>query len=283
MRKPDQAVRCGLIAGILSLVTSYVASAECSKILTIGFPNFETTAIKGAHIDPVLVDVAILKKAMALANCAYTLESYPWKRTINAVKHGTIDGALDVSKTKERSEFGRFSISYRQEKSGIVMRRADIKRFNPRSFQDIVNSGLRIGTNLGYWYGEDFDKAYKENAAFRERVLSTSIDMTMHAWLGKKRVDMFFMDRDAARHIIAAYDHQDTIALHPYILNTDSLHIFLSKETTLQRDIDAINKGLAQLMGSETYHTLMRIFSQKVHSEADRAILWEILNDKRNR
>ncbi|MEX0299957.1 MAG: substrate-binding periplasmic protein [Kordiimonas sp.] len=262
----------------LTITSSLSASSpKCSKTLSIGFPNIETASIKDNLFDPVLVDIAIFKKSMEFTGCPYTLENFPWKRTINAVKHGEIDGAFDVSLTTEREEFGRYSLPYREEKMGIVMRLADIPNFEVNSFSDIVSSRLTIGTNIGYWYGEQFDKAYNNNPAFRKRVLRTSLDMTMGAWLTKDRVDMFFIEQGAAKHIIAAYDYDDAIGLHPFVLNSAPLHIFLSKKTTTQGDIEVINTGLRKLFSSDLYKRLLAVFSKHRLTKADRELLNEIL------
>ncbi len=254
---------------------------KCSKTLKIAFPNVEYGEIPKGLIDPVYVDIAIVKAVLEIAGCEYRLIDMPWNRVMTSIKRGTIDGSFDVSKTKERLKFGRFSKSYRQELAGFVMRKKDVPAFTPSSFKDIVSSGYKIASNSGYWYGHAFDNALKSDAAFRKRVLRIDYDDGFEALLNKQRVDIFFVDVHGALFLLKKKRWDNSLAVHPYILNSDSLHLFLSNITTTEHDLDIINDAIAMFMLSPKYASLMRFLNTFPTEGQDRDLLVALLSNKK--
>ena len=253
----QNAFRC-IWTGLLLALAPLSAKAECSKSFSLGmlaFPpyiDFDTSGT--AHG----LDVDILKGAMDLAGCTFTLHEVPFKRALRDVKLGDLDGMPSVSRTAEREEGTYFTKAMRREVVGGFVRNSDTKASAVQSLEALVASDLKVGVVLGGWYGANFDDALEHNPAFHARVQASGDFLTLFRWLNAGIVDVAIVDILSGYHVSKKAGLEAQIKPLPFRINVNDLHLMLSRETTTATDLAVIDAALKAYRESAHYKALIR-------------------------
>ena len=83
----------------------------------------------------------------------------------------------------------------------------------------------------------------KEDAKYKDQLVTVSSLRQRLAMLVARRVD-FFVDDELAGLYLIQKNNQQGIELHPYIVNNDSVYFMLSETTLLAEDRAAINSAI---------------------------------------
>ncbi|NVJ97040.1 MAG: transporter substrate-binding domain-containing protein [Alphaproteobacteria bacterium] len=232
-------------------------SAACPKKLAIAFFDWKPYHYRGEDGEPTGLDVELLRATFGAAGCDFDLKLMTWKRTLLAIKFGTVDASLGASRLAEREQYAWFSRPYRRETMVMFMRKPDLGSDNIMSLADVVTGEHRIGVLLGSWYGDEFSALYKADPALRKKVLQTPEYEVLFHWLLKDRVDVVFNDLFNGVHILKTMDAMDQIGIHPTALNDDYIHFILSKLTVSEATVDAINESIAAFQRTEDYAKIL--------------------------
>lgn len=248
-----------LVASILILLTfSAAAAAEgCTKKLTIAFFDWKPYHYHDDASEPTGLDIELMRETFAAAGCEVQLKVMPWKRTLLAIKFGTIDGALGASRLPEREEYAWFTRPYRRETMVMFMRHKDLTDDTAMSVADIATGDKRIGVLLGSWYGDEFAALYKADPTLRKRILQTPEYEVLFNWLVKDRVDVVFNDLFNGVHILKTMNAMDKVGIHPMALNDDYIHFILSKLTVSEATVESINDAIANFQRTEGYAQIL--------------------------
>jgi len=247
---------------VVSILTSLslpasAQSAACSKKLTIAFFDWQPYHYRDENGTPTGLDIELLHETFGAAGCAFDLKVMPWKRTLLAIKFGTIDGSLGASRMVEREQYAWFSRPYRRETMVMFMRLEDLEKKNIMSLADVVSGKNRIGVLLGSWYGDEFAALYKTDPKLRKYILQTPEYEVLFHWLVKDRVDVVFNDLFNGIHILKKMNALDRVGVHPAPLNDDYIHFILSKLTVPRTTVEAIDKAIEEFQGTEAYTAIL--------------------------
>lgn len=150
----------GLAAAIF--LNSLAGSAlACDKVFSIYYVT-DYRPYSGVEDNGDLsgYDNALVQAVIRAMGCDYEMVTLPWKRGLSYAEQGKLDIVPYASVTPEREAFARFSIPYRYEKVGMIVRANS--QYDIQSMEDVVRLGLRIGYYQGTYWGEAFE-------AFRAR------------------------------------------------------------------------------------------------------------------
>lgn len=239
----------------LSIAAAQAAAGQtpgCNKTLTIAFFDWQPYHYRDENGEPTGLDVEILKATFGAAGCPFKLTVMPWKRTLLAIKFGTIDGAMGASVKEDRQEYAWFSRPYRRETMVIFTRNSD--EFNGlETLEEVVGTDRRIGVMLGSWYGPSFDALYQRDRSLRTRLSQTADYEILFNGLFKGRLDLVFNDLFNGVHMLKKMGKLDDVSIHPLILNDDYTHFILSKLTVTRETVDAVNKAIEAFQSTDDF------------------------------
>ncbi|TGG94116.1 transporter substrate-binding domain-containing protein [Natronospirillum operosum] len=197
--------------------------------------------------------IAVQIVTAALETQGYDVEwnNMPWARALYGVRDGEYDILVGAWHTDERAEFLLYSEPYIDNDVRIIMRADDDFEFE--GIEDLA--GKRIGTVLGYGYGDEFNQAdnYIPEPAVN---LITNIRR-----LVGRRIDLTVEDELVARYLINDInpDFIDQVRFSETPLMSNSLHVAVGQDHPEARDIiDAFNAGFALIREDGTYEQILR-------------------------
>ncbi|MFE8070761.1 transporter substrate-binding domain-containing protein [Marinobacteraceae bacterium S3BR75-40.1] len=186
----------------------------------------------------------IIELAAKRAGYAVEYRFYPWTRSLYMAEKGKVAGTAAWFANDQREQ--KFFISKSVIASGYVFFHRRKPGFDWGAVEDLAP--YKIGTTIGYYYGDFFEQALK---AGKLQVESVSSDRLNFQKLLAGRIDLFPNDRVVGlyllKHELPAGEARN-IVYHPRPLLRSSLHLLLSRrlpenKTTMAR----FNQALAEL------------------------------------
>ena len=198
----------------------------------------------------------IIRAAYKTQGHEVTMEYVPWARAETGVKNGTYDIVPFTWRTDARVKVLLFSSAFAVGSVRFIKRKDD-----PFEFQGMKSlNGKRIGTVLGYGYGD----AFMQSTAFaREngKDLSTNIKKLL-----RNRIDLTLEDEIVARSSLSAKDPLllDQIEFVKTPLSVNPLYVTAGLQNPrAQEIIGAFNKGLEIIKANGTYDSIFKKYGVK--------------------
>lgn len=201
------------------------------------------------------IDVTFIRRIFTEIGCPYRFVAVPFKRAIVEISRGNIDMMPFASITPERSEFAWFSVPYRNETAGLVVRRDRLEKYRISSMEDVVRLGLHLGHEQTSYRGEVFNEFLKRPEARNHVYFITSTSQGIKM-LVAGRIDALVEMPAATLAMAADMGVSDQLAEHPFRLMSEPVHFMYSKKTVSQDLIDRLNKAIQQAIGTEDYNQL---------------------------
>lgn len=189
---------------------------------------------------------------------------FPWARGYQMVKDGMWDTTMPYYCSPEREK-----LFYCSEPivSGqlVYFHRTDFP-FEWRSINDL--KGLSVGGTLGYYYGEDFEKAERDKLFKVQRIAS---DETNFMVLMKGRIQVFPQDKEVGYAMVRrlfSEEEQTLITHNSTPIHTKSLHLLFARNNEKsKRYLDIFNRGLKRLQSTGELQGYMNAMSNGVYIE----------------
>ena len=198
----------------------------------------------------------IIRAAYKTQGHEVTMEYVPWTRAETGVKNGTYDIVPFTWRTDARVKVLLFSYAFAVGNVRFIKRKDD-----PFEFQGMESlSGKRVGTVLGYGYGD----AFMHSTAFaREngKDLATNIKKLL-----RHRIDLTLEDEIVARSALTAEDPRllDQIEFVKTPLSVNPLYVTVGLQNPRAREIiGAFNKGLEIIKANGTYDGIFKKYGMK--------------------
>lgn len=256
------AIRTVIFIFICMQACAFPARAECSGQLSIAYSDWSREGTKNSQGEKDYgMDFELLKSILEIAECPFNHRPVPFKRIQEAIKHGTIDGTMGASLTVPRQEYAWFTAPYRQEIMAMFMLKEEVNKFAPKQFEDIATSGYRVGLGIGSWHGAKMANLIASNPDFRKRVLYIDDFSIMYQWLQHGRVDIAVNDIHYGYFTLRKKNLQDLIVPHPFYINTNDVHIMLSKKSVSNKDAAIISDAVERFRGTKEYHDILQRYS----------------------
>ncbi|MGS2716611.1 substrate-binding periplasmic protein [Eionea flava] len=172
-----------------------------------------------------------------------TIPLVPWKRALNSVKSGAMDGIPLLYKTAERESYMDFSdplfpsqdlvwYSKNHFPNGLEWKTAD--DFSP----------YRMGIVSGYSYSEEIDKAIIDKKFAVTKVKNTHQLFTL---LAGGRVDVAIANRVVGTSLIKKDVNNRHIIPMKKPIAEDDYYMAFSKKTSAKAFLSQVNKAIAEL------------------------------------
>lgn len=242
---------------------------NCSRPLVIrASETYSPFSMKDKNGVAVGIDNVFIAKIMKLVGCEYRFEFLPWKRSLYAIEHGDIDVLPSASFTKERAEYGLFSVPYRNDVIGFVVRNGDAGRIPLGSLEDVISQDLVIGQVRGAYRGEAFE-TFAESPEGARHVIDVSVAPHGLQLLLANRVDLLL--GIPAAYIAQAknqgYGH--TVEEHPFLLGKEPVRLMFSKKNIAPELVRKINDAIIAETQTAQYRALYGVQGVGIEDLAD--------------
>ncbi|TNE60975.1 MAG: transporter substrate-binding domain-containing protein [Alphaproteobacteria bacterium] len=204
------------------------------------------------------LDVEVLAYVLTRIGCRYEFSEMPLKRLLNGIRDGRVDAVMGASRTPDRDDYALFSAPFRRELMAMFMRAGEETRFHPKTLTEVVDANLTLGVVIGSWYGNEFDRLFQENEAFRARVLQASDADMLFRGLKHGRVDIVVDDLFSGVDKLRLNGELATTAVHARLVNDDVTHFMFSRKTVPTALLDQFNAALKDYEQSPAFVAVTR-------------------------
>ncbi|RED49228.1 substrate-binding periplasmic protein [Aestuariispira insulae] len=245
------------VALILGLAAAIIFSPiaggalACDKVFSIYYvTDYRPYSGQDDNGDLSGFDNALVQAVIRAMGCDYEMVTLPWKRGLSYAEQGKLDIVPYASVTPEREAFARFSIPYRYEKVGMIVR-AD-SRYDINSLEDVVRLGLRIGYYQGTYWGEEFE-TFREREDAQNYIFPYSNNKQGLQLVLKNRVDLLIGDPAVQLYEARQLGIGSQLRDHAYVLRRSPVHFLASRKTVSASMMKRFNDELRQLMLQPDY------------------------------
>lgn len=217
-----------VLAAIL-VVSSLFVQAQTSDNRTITISSGEWIPFTGQKLKNGGFCTYILQKA--LSGYALNIEYMPWKRAMLMAKNGEFDATPCWIPAPQRDEDFIFTDPIMVQKK-VFFHRKDL-RFDWYTLNDL--KPYKIGAALGYSYGEELDKAFKQGDLNVEFVVEDTMNLRK-LMLG--RIDLYPIELLVGYTILFKEfpaPQVNLITNHPKEVTRSTYHLLISKQIDPER------------------------------------------------
>ncbi len=150
----------GWIRGVLlsAFALPALAGGVCDRPLSVGWDEWPPFQYQGRDEQVAGYSAALLNQAAAKLGCRMTYRRLPWPRTLQQLRLGQLDAAMQALKTPEREAYACFVQGYSPTMVQLWARRDRMARWPVRKLEDLGRLGhLRLGVTRGDSYGDALD------------------------------------------------------------------------------------------------------------------------------
>jgi len=241
---------------MLSFLWSNQSLAEC--VWNIGWEPWEPYQYIDKNNKLVGIDVELIKTVASIAGCKTNYRKImSWKRNLIELEKGNLDLAAGASKNVDRQKFAYFTEAYRHERYSLFVKKSNLKKYVFKNLNEILESDFTLGATVGYYYGEEFEKALK-NPKYKNKiqiVISEEINMKK---LIHGRIDGFPSEYFAGSAMIKRMNLSNQVSRHDFIFLDDDLYIMFSKKSRSLEDVKKFNRIMRQIKKNGTYDRILK-------------------------
>jgi polar amino acid transport system substrate-binding protein len=250
---------CVFLISFLFITNSYAAPA-CTKKLSMGWEDWkpyqhEVVSADGQKVLTGL-DIELMKLIIKHMGCEVKFLEMPWTNLLNGIKRGLIDMAMSASFTEERDKYAYFSQAYRQETMSMFVIKENINKFTFKSLAEIKDSKFTLGIMKAYHYGEAFDKLSKQPEFKKHLDIAGKLELHIKK-LQIGRIQGFLDDPAVVTSYLKENKLNKQIVKHPLPINSDNVHIMLSKKSGSEELIKAFDASITALKSGKEYNAIL--------------------------
>ncbi|RCK46580.1 ABC transporter substrate-binding protein [Thalassospira profundimaris] len=230
--------------------------SDCTRPLVIrASETYSPFSIKDANGMAAGIDNQFIARVMRATGCEFQFVFMPWKRALYAIEHGDIDILPSASFTEERARYGLFSVPYRNDIFGFVVRKGDARRIKLSSLEDVVRQQLVIGYVRGAYRGEAF-KTFSENPENAPYIADVSMAPHGTQLLMAKRIDLLLGLPAAYLAQAEALGFSGGVEEHPFILAKEPVRLMFSSKTISPQLARRLSNAITRETFTDSYHSL---------------------------
>lgn len=231
-------------------------SNPCNRPLTVRVSDTYLPFIfKGEDGKAQGLDVSFIKQIFTSLGCEYRFVFLPWKRALLGIENGDLDILPSASLTPEREIFARFSHPYRNEVSGMVIRKQDKGRFPLRGVEDIFLYDMKLGYVRGAYRGALFNAFQNMPGASRQLTDVGKSEIGFNLLLNRRidgLVGLPVVSMAQAKKAGIA----DQLDIHPFQFGADPIHLMFSRKSVAPELVGHFNRAIAKAVRTESYRDL---------------------------
>lgn len=196
---------------------------------------------------PTGVDYDVVRAVLSELGHEIEVVFLPWKRCLDMVAHGEADAILDAGWSPERELEMLFPQEPLKISRTVLFHRKDTP-FEFDTFDDL--RGLVVGTQLGYHYSDEFERA--EGVA-REPVVSVEInvDKLLH-----DRIDLFMANRCFGLYTARRMGVLDRIGHAAKPVSSGEVYLAFTRQRDYSALAEAFSQALRRFKTTEAYQKI---------------------------
>jgi ABC-type amino acid transport substrate-binding protein len=244
-----------LFAGGMQTVQAEPIS-DCSRPLIIrASETYRPFSMKDENGFAVGIDTVFMSRVLKSIGCDSRFVFMPWKRGLYALEQGDVDILPSASYTEARAKYGLFSIPYRNDVIGFVVRNGDAKRIELSSLDDVIDRNLVIGHVRGAYRGAAFQK-FINSPEGAMHVSDVSVGLHALQLLLVDRVDLLLGIPAAYLAQAQQQGYGDSVEEHPFILGREPVRLMFSAKNISPELVSKINEAILREIRTAEYKSL---------------------------
>lgn len=234
---------------LLSFLT--LNASENERLIVYGYTNYmpfmDGKGNNAQGLYPKIIS-AVFEKA------GYDIEFRirPWKRAYKTAVHknASVGGALYK---EERAKIFNYSEAIYEET--ILVYTLKSNKFNFRDLNDL--KGKIVGTEGGFTYGDEFDKA-QENKLFKS-IPARSTEQNFKKLI-RGRIDCLLTEKTVAAIYMKRNNLDDKVSTLKKEILKSKIHVLISKKTKHKNAIEKFNLALRSMKKDGSYNDIIEAF-----------------------
>ena len=226
------------------LGASLTVQAQCLK--TISWDNDSLQQANSTDELQISRDLKLLLKALAKLDCQVNFVEMPWARSIVELENGRVDILSDAYKTAKRQRYAWYSDFTSDSYTVLFMRKEDTGKYPLSSLQDITKHQLRIGTQIGAIYSDEFNQLLADKN-FASLLHPNSSRKALWNMLKRDRIDGLISELTRGRNELKNLDLTAKIGPSDFVVSTSPTHFIFSKKSVSVDFVKAVDRELLKL------------------------------------
>ena len=247
---------------IFLFIVSKASSAACTKEVVVGWEVWKPFQYQDASQEYTGLDFDLFRAVMASAGCDVKFVEMPWKRIMAQMQIGEIDAVIGASKTDKRKNFGYFSKPFRYEKMVMFVRKGETEKYPQRSFKALFASQFSLGATLGYAYGDEYERALRDNPEYTKKLNLVKADVQNYDMLLFGRIDGFLGELHHVSYDLKRKGAYHLVEVHPIDVLSDDIYVMFSKKNVQPEFVYKFNTALGEVRSSGEYDKVVYQYFQ---------------------
>ena len=243
-------------AGAGSATQDVAQEQQKSCSVTMGWDPWEPYQYENVDNDVVGLDVELVTRLATESNCEINFTKDDWGTLLGMLKEGQVDIITGATKTKRRENFALFSDPYREESFVLYVRQENLRQYQNKDLQELLEDSFRMGITSGYIYG-DYIVALQDNPKYETLFQDVAIGEDNFVKLVDMQIDGFLEDPFVATTIMKKRGYAEDIAATDTEVGRGSVHLMFSKASVDPATVDRFNQALASLRVSGEYQRIL--------------------------
>lgn len=231
---------CFLIAMLLSLCVTHSALSRSLHLVTEPWTPF--VFVKDGK--PTGVDFDVVQSVFEQMGIDIHIEFMPWRRCLSMIREGEADAVLDVAKNADRMTYIHFPSEHLSSSNSNIFY-LNNKPLTYNSLADL--SGMTVGTQFGYSYSAEFDKA--DNFT-KEPVSDIAFNIRK---LMAGRIDAFIANRVFGEQAVHKKGLGNVISYSPTPISGGNIYIGFSRKRVTADFVRQFNHALQEFKKTPEY------------------------------
>jgi len=189
----------------------------------------------------------------------------PWKRVLKEVAEGNADAAFNAGLTKERQAWGLYNESVLIDETYVFF--ANEPMALSRELEEVAE--LRVGTQLGYYYGERFDQMLKD-PPFRTLEVAQTIPHSL-TLLRADRTNVFIGDLLPTLFYLKELGLEDEIHIVrekesglPLVVSSSPTYVAFSRRRVDPDYVQDFDQALRSVKADATFDAILEKYQLNV-------------------
>ncbi len=240
---------------LLIIICTFITSNSYAELKTLKITTGDWPPFCSENVNESIA-LKIISEAFALNGIKVEYVYLPWKRAyLTALNDNEYDASAIWRKTDERIYDFYFSDEVINVTTLFVYLKS--RPFKWNNYNDL--KGVKIGTTIGYSYGEDFDRYNSKKFLMTEE---TSSDKQNFMKLLHGRIRLFPVERKVGKYTLNKYFTHEQIEMINFDskpVNVTPCYLIIPKRTGSKGMgiIRLFNHGLSKLKKSGRYKSLI--------------------------
>ena len=248
--------RC-FLACILLLATAInpvLAQSGTEKPTSIKIASGDWPPYMGKNLPDNGIASKVLSEAFATKGVRVVYEFYPWNRSLEHARKGWIDATGVWFESADRR--ADFFVSKPVIDANYVLYYPKAKPLICKSISDLF--GHKIGATLGYFYGDEFERAEIDG---KIKVVRATTDQISLKNVAVGRIDGFPLDELVAKHMIAndlTPSEAEQIGTSSFVVYARPLHLLISRNIPNGKELARLfDQGLEEIRKNGAYDRIV--------------------------